>query len=180
MSASRRFTRDPRPVHLVGATGSAASRVAVREAAVAAARAGAVLHLVNAFDVHVRREHSLSRFAAPGDVAFAANPAGDAEILLAEEAHLISDISVAVAPHPVGGEAGEALRKAAMLTHAEVVTIGSSQPHPRRFGLAWRLLRACPCDVRIVAIDGTPAVRHSLATSPARARATRWGGVPTR
>jgi hypothetical protein len=150
MTTHRRSLPDPRPVHLAGVSGTPASRHAVRQAALAASRAGAVLHLVHAFAPRRRHTHAVAHRDTPADVAHGSCPCGDAEALLAAEAEAIADIPLAVVLHAIPGDTAEALIRGATRTRAQVVTLGSERITPKRFGVAARVTRSVPCEVRVL------------------------------
>jgi nucleotide-binding universal stress UspA family protein len=157
-------------VVLVGVTGTPASRAALRQAALDVRADGGVLHLVHAYDGRDRFQHEFDRRRAPGDVAFVVCPRGEAEELLSDEAQRIAGLGVRVVFHAVPRHPAEALRDLAEELVADAVVLGSSRPRPRRFGLAARLERDCPCAVRIVHADGEETVRTGVARSWTSAR----------
>lgn len=140
-------------VVVAGVEGTSASRAAMREAALAVRERGGVLHLVHAYDPRERFQHQFDRRRAPDDVAFAVCPRGQAEELLADEAHRIAGLGVRVVFHAAAQPAADALRDVAEELVADAIVIGSSRQRPRRFGIAARLQRDCPCELRIV-VDG--------------------------
>lgn len=138
---------------VAGVSATPASRAAVRQAALAVRADGGVLHLAHAYDARNRFQHDFDRRRAPDDVAFAVCPRGEAEELLADEARRIAGLGVRVVFHAIPRSPAEALRDLAAELVADTVVVGSSRARPRRFGVAARLDRDCPCDVRVVPVD---------------------------
>jgi len=110
---------------VVGVLDTPAGREAVRQGALRAARDGAVLHLVAAYDARDNRSHRGYRAIGPRDIVHLMSPRADAEILVRQAACEISDIGVITREHVHDGSLRAGVRKISR-------TLTTASPRPLR------------------------------------------------
>ena len=143
---------------VVGTDGSTTASLAVRKAAQLAASMRARLVVVTAYKPLPDDRVASQRAEAPDDVAWAVNPAADAQAVLDEAAGIADDAGATrVQTLAVTSAPEDALLDAAERLHADAIVVGSQgMAGAKRFLLGSvpnRVAHHATCDVVIVKTD---------------------------
>lgn len=116
---------------VLGVTDDAASRQAVREAAIVAVEERKILHLVTSHDLQDSYVHRAARSVSPHDVEYMVSPHGDGEALIADLAELVSASGVTIVAHVHKGSLRAAVRRTTKMLASMPAPVASPAPARR-------------------------------------------------
>jgi nucleotide-binding universal stress UspA family protein len=139
---------------VVGTDGSDTAREAVRQAIDLAARLGARLHVVSAYEpVPAARLREESR-QVPEDLQWLINPREDVDATLREAIAAAREAGIEAVPYAREGDPADAILDVAEEQHAQLVVVGNrGMTGARRFLLGSvpnRVSHHAPCSVLII------------------------------
>jgi len=139
---------------VVGTDGSETAGKAVREAVALAAKLGASLEIISAYNPVPERELRRERLEAPEELHWAIGPKEEVEAVLAEAAKEATAAGVEVHTHAVEGDAADAIISVAESSGADLIVVGNKgMTGARRFLLGSvpnKISHHAPCSVLIV------------------------------
>jgi nucleotide-binding universal stress UspA family protein len=139
---------------VVGTDGSETAQEAVRQAAELAARLGAKVHLVSAFEPVPEGRLREERQQVPGDLQWMVNPREDVNNTLEEAAKGMREQGVEVLTHPREGDPADAILDVAEEQGADLIVVGNKgMTGAKRFLLGSvpnKVSHHAPCSVMII------------------------------
>ncbi|MFI5027768.1 MAG: universal stress protein [Solirubrobacterales bacterium] len=139
---------------VVGTDGSETAAEAVRQAIDLANLSGATLSVVSAYKPAPKARVQGEQVDAPPDIQYEIGPREDVNLILQTAVADAKKAGVEAQPHPVEGEAAEAILKVAEETNADLIVVGNKgMSGARRFFLGSvpnNVSHHAPCSVIIV------------------------------
>ncbi|HVL94651.1 MAG TPA: universal stress protein [Solirubrobacteraceae bacterium] len=140
---------------VVGTDGSDTARKAVQEAATLAARLGAVLDIVSAYEPVSRQRLREEARQVPDDLQWMVNPREDVDAKLREAKELAEEVGVAeVGVYPREGDPADAILDVAEERKSDLIVVGNrGMTGAKRFLLGSvpnKVSHHAPCSVLIV------------------------------
>ena len=139
---------------VVGTDGSESADEAVRQAIELAAKVGARIQLVSAYEPVPRTRLRSEAQLAPPDVQWSINPREDVEATLSAAAELAQEAGVPAATHYRQGDPADAILDVAEETSADLIVVGNKgMTGAKRFLLGSvpnKVSHHAPCSVLII------------------------------
>jgi nucleotide-binding universal stress UspA family protein len=139
---------------VVGTDGSDTAREAVRQATDLAARLGAKIHLVSAFEPVPEGRLREERQQVPDDLQWMVNPREDVSTTLESAADAIREQGVTVVTHAREGDPADAILDVAEEQNADLIVVGNKgMTGAKRFLLGSvpnKVSHHAPCSVMII------------------------------
>ena len=139
---------------VVGTDGSATAQEAVRQAADLAAKLGARVYLVSAYEPVPEGRLRAERQSVPADLQWTVNPREDVDDTLEQGAETLRESGVDVEIVPREGDPADAILDVAEEKHADLIVVGNrGMTGAKRFLLGSvpnKISHHAPCSVMII------------------------------
>jgi nucleotide-binding universal stress UspA family protein len=139
---------------VVGTDGSQTATEAVRQAVALAARLGAKLEVVSAYEPVPKSRLRAEAHQAPADLQWSINQREDVEGTLGEVADLAAEAGVSIEGHARQGDPADAILDVAEETNADLIIVGNKgMTGAKRFLLGSvpnKISHHAPCSVLII------------------------------